>query len=163
MDDKPLRGDVRPPSIIADEKATLLAFLNYLRESVASKLVGLSDEEARRPGVDSGTSLAWIVDHLTAVELLWFVETFAGDDPADETATDTPEPIVDLRDRYRRAVERSNELIEACTDLDTPAARPRRHTPQTMRWILVHMIEETARHAGHADILREWIDGSTGR
>ncbi len=65
---------------------------------------------------------------------------------------------------YREAVRRANQVIEACPDVTHPAPRPpgRRSAP-SMRWVLVHMIEETGRHAGHADILREQIDGATGR
>ena len=85
----------------------------------------------------------------------------------DEKATlrPTPEETADgvLAD-YREAVRRANEVIEACTDLSGPAptARGRRSAP-SMRWVLVHMIEETGRHAGHTDILREQIDGAVGR
>ena len=65
---------------------------------------------------------------------------------------------------YRDTVRRANEVIEACPDLADPAPRaPGRGPTPSMRWVLVHMIEETGRHAGHADILREQIDGSTGR
>ncbi|MFE2652567.1 DUF664 domain-containing protein, partial [Streptomyces sp. NPDC059346] len=66
---------------------------------------------------------------------------------------------------YRSATERSNEIIERCGDLSRPCARAAgtAGAVRSMRWVLVHMIEETARHAGHADILREQADGSTGR
>ena len=65
---------------------------------------------------------------------------------------------------YREAIRRANEVIEACTDLTGPAPRPpRRRSAPSMRWLLVHMIEETGRHAGHADILREQIDSAIGR
>ena len=65
---------------------------------------------------------------------------------------------------YRQAVEEANDVIEACTDLSEPTRKaPTRRQAPTMRWALAHMIEETGRHAGHADILRELIDGRTGR
>jgi hypothetical protein len=65
---------------------------------------------------------------------------------------------------YRDAVERCSEVVAACEDLDRTARRSVRETPPpSMRWILLHMIEETARHAGHADIIREQLDGSVGR
>jgi uncharacterized damage-inducible protein DinB len=165
--DTDTRGDLRPPSLNADEKTTLLAFLNYLRDAVAAKASGLSDQEVRMPGVPSGTSLLGLVKHLTAVELNWFVWAYAGadimrwDDEAPPTADETAESLLSA---YREAVERCNEIIEACDDLDRPGARSLRETaPPSMRWVLVHMIEETARHAGHADILREQIDGAVGR
>ncbi|WP_083933812.1 DUF664 domain-containing protein [Kribbella catacumbae] len=65
---------------------------------------------------------------------------------------------------YREVVGKSNQVIESYTDLTLPAPAPtRKRQAPTMRWLLVHMIEETGRHAGHADILREQIDGATGR
>ncbi|RFC77481.1 DinB family protein [Streptomyces sp. AcE210] len=162
-----LRGDLRPPSLNADEKTTLLSFLNYLREAVAAKASGASDKAIRTAGVSSGTSILSLIKHLTAVELNWFVWAYAGADvelwddespPADDETTES------LLAAYDQAIGRCNEIIHACDDLDRPGARSLRETPPpTMRWVLVHMIEETARHAGHADILREQIDGSVGR
>ena len=73
------RGDLRPPEVTADEKATLLVFLDYLRNAVAAKLAGVSEEDARRCLVPSGTSLLWLVKHLTAVEWAWFLYSFAGE------------------------------------------------------------------------------------
>jgi uncharacterized damage-inducible protein DinB len=161
------RGDLRPPDIAADEKTTLLAFLDYLREAVVAKAAGLSDDEARTPGVPSGTSVLWLVKHLTAVERNWFEWSWAGAGiplADDESAPAEDETAAGLLAAYRAAVARSNAVVAACDDLGRPGARSLRETPPpTMRWILVHMIEETARHAGHADILREHLDGSTGR
>ncbi|MET9916338.1 DinB family protein [Streptomyces sp. NPDC006435] len=160
------RSDLRPPTLDADEKTTLSAFLDYLREAVVAKAHGLSDEEARTAGVPSGTSVLGLVKHLTAVELGWFAWSYAGadvelGDDCPPTGDETAESLVAA---YRRAVERSNGIVAACDDLDRPGARSLRETPPpSMRWVLVHMIEETARHAGHADILREQIDGSVGR
>lgn len=72
--------------------------------------------------------------------------------------------IANILDAYVASVRQANEVVAACADLDAPGARSaRKAEPPTMRWILVHLIEETARHAGHADILREQIDGSVGR
>ncbi|NIH84743.1 DinB family protein [Amycolatopsis granulosa] len=162
------RGDVRPPSGNADEKTTLVTFLDYLREAIIAKVAGVPDTAARTAGVPSGTSLLWLLKHLIAVEHNWFVWAYRGEDslldhgalPADGDTNDT------LIAEYRETVRRGNEIIAACDDLDRPGARSLRETdscPPSMRWLLVHMIEETARHAGHADILREQIDGSTGR
>ncbi|WP_043263001.1 DinB family protein [Streptomyces sp. CT34] len=165
--DADTRGDLRPPGLNADEKTTLPAFLDYLRDAVAAKTVGVTEEQARKPGVDSGTSLLGLVKHLTSVELNWFEWAYAGkrtdrwDDAAPIADGETVDEVVD---GYRAAVVRSNEIAAACEDLNRPGARSLRETPPpSMRWVLVHMIEETARHAGHADILREQLDGSTGR
>ncbi|MDK0522316.1 DinB family protein [Streptomyces sp. ML-6] len=161
------RSDLRPPTLDADEKTTLSAFLDYLREAVAAKAYGLSDEEARTAGVPSGTSVLGLIKHLTAVELGWFAWAYAGADiefGRDDSPPAEDETAESLLAAYRRAIERCNEIIAACDDLDRPGARSLRETPPpSMRWVLVHMIEETARHAGHADILREQIDGSVGR
>ncbi|WSV01454.1 DinB family protein [Streptomyces sp. NBC_01023] len=161
------RGDLRPPGLNADEKSTLVAFLDYLRRAVAAKASGADDAALRAAGVPSGTSLLSLVAHLTAVEHNWFSWAYAGapgprrDDgilPADDETAEA------LLGAYATAIEQSNEIIDRCEDLDRPGARSLRETaPPSMRWILVHMIEETARHAGHADILREQLDGCIGR
>lgn len=161
------RGDLRPPSFNTNEKTTLLTFLDYLRESVAAKAAGLSETAARTAGVPSGTSILGLVKHLTAVEFNWFAHAYAGADAPlrdDEARPADDETVESLLAAYRRAVEASNAIVDACEDLDRPGVRSLRETPPpSMRWVLVHMIEETARHAGHADILREQIDGSVGR
>ncbi|WP_407555088.1 DinB family protein [Streptomyces sp. Pv4-95] len=160
------RADLRPPGLKADEKTTLLTFLDYLRDAVAAKVVGVPEQEARKPGVDSGTSLLGLVRHLTAVEHNWFTWAYegTGTDPWDDEASCADETVHDALVAYRDASARSNRIAAACEDLNRTGVRSLRETPPpSMRWILVHMIEETARHAGHADILREQIDGSTGR
>ncbi|MFG3053660.1 DinB family protein [Kitasatospora sp. NPDC048239] len=163
------RSDVRPPGINADEQTTLLTFLDYLREAVIGKVAGLSDEEAGRPGVASGTSLLWLVRHLTAVELNWFLWAYRGedvdlwDDDAPATGDETVEESIAA---YRAAIARANEVAAAAAGaLDRPGVRSLRPNAEapSMRWLLVHMIEETGRHAGHADIIREQLDGAVGR
>ncbi|MFD4543255.1 DinB family protein [Streptomyces bauhiniae] len=161
------RPDLRPPSLNADEKTTLLTFLDYLRESVLAKASGVPEPAVRTAGVPSGTSLLQLLKHLTAVELNWFVWAYTGADRdpwEDESTVSADDTASDLADAYQEAIVQANEVVLACTDLDRPGARSLRETPPpSMRWVLVHMIEETARHAGHADILREQIDGSIGR
>ncbi|PWI46116.1 mini-circle protein [Streptomyces sp. ICBB 8177] len=161
------RPDLRPPGLNADEKTTLLTFLDYLRDSVLAKVDGVPEPAVRKAGVPSGTSLLQLLKHLTAVELNWFVWAYAGADRErweDEEAVSADDTASGLADAYREAIAQANEVALACTDLDRPGARSLRETPPpSMRWVLVHMIEETARHAGHADILREQIDGSVGR
>ncbi|MFI2611647.1 DinB family protein [Kitasatospora sp. NPDC018619] len=161
--------DMRPPSLNADEPTTLLAFLDYLRAAVAAKLDGVSDEDARRPGVASGTSLLWLVRHLAVVEDNWFTWAYqgVGEQPrdSDEEPLDGATVAEELA-AYRAAVERSNAVAAAAPDLDRPGVRslrPDAAEGPSLRWVLVHMIEETGRHAGHADIIREQLDGATGR
>jgi Protein of unknown function (DUF664) len=155
--------DTGPPRTGLDEKATLLGFLDYLRRAIADKTAGVPEPQVRTGGVPSGTNLLGLIKHLTFVERFYFL----GEEVDDwgQTMRSTPEETVDgLLADYREAIGRANQVIEACPDLTLPAPRPQRRgqTP-SMRWVLVHMIEETGRHAGHADILREQIDGSTGR
>ncbi|MER6309217.1 DinB family protein [Streptomyces sp. NPDC001657] len=162
------RPDTGPPGTDADEKATLLAFLDYVREAVAAKAQGLTEQAARTPGVASGTSLLGLVKHLTAAEHYWFVWAFegTGDAPPDLGMTvRAEERAQDILAGYRAAVRRSNEIAGRCDDLGRAGVRPagKAGVVRSLRWVLVHMIEETARHAGHADILREQADGAVGR
>jgi hypothetical protein len=157
----PRRRDTPPPRTGPGEKDVLRGFLDQLRSAVAAKAEGVPEPQARTPGVPSGTSLLGLVRHLTRVERF----TFLGERTADWPGTFRPRPeetAASLLAGYRAAVEEVNAVIDACTDLTEPVARPT-GPPPSMRWALVHMIEETGRHAGHADILRELIDGSTGR
>ncbi|WP_308271159.1 DinB family protein [Kitasatospora sp. SUK 42] len=162
-------ADVRPPSLNADERTTLLSFLDYLRQAVIGKVAGVSDEDARRPGVASGTSLLWLVRHLTVVELNWFEWAYRGlgAEPleTDEVPLDGATLAGEIA-AYRAAIARSNAVAADAPDLDRPGARSLRPDDTegpSLRWVLVHMIEETGRHAGHADILREQLDGAVGR
>lgn len=157
------RRDNPPPSTGGTEKDVLLGFLDYLRESVVAKLDGAPEAQVRTPGVPSGTNLLGLVNHLAHVERFMFL----GEDAADWQATFQAAPdatVASVIADYRDAVDQSNVVIAECTDLTSAVARPaRRGNAPTMRWALAHMIEETARHAGHLDILRETIDGVTGR
>jgi uncharacterized damage-inducible protein DinB len=159
--------DTRAPLIIGSERDTLGEFLDYLRESVIRKVTGLTREQAMQPMVGSGTSLLWLVKHLTIVELSWFGACFAGVDlplTGEYEQTTDRDTVAAAIGTYREAIAQSNAIVAAAESLDQLAARNRSSEPtRTLRWILVHMVEETARHAGHADILREQIDGSVGR
>ena len=152
-----------PPATKGSEREVLLGFLDYLRESVAAKVQGVPEPQVRTPGVQSGTNLLGLVNHLINVERF----TFLGEQITDWAATFHAAPegtVKSLTAEYRSVTARANDTILACADLESPCARPTRHgSPPSMRWALTHMIEETARHAGHMDILRELIDGTTGR
>ena len=157
--------DRSPPRDSRGERQTLLACLDYLRESVALKAEGLSDEQVRREMVPSGISLLGLVKHLTRVEFAWFSFSFAGlNVHLPEDALDEGDDADTVLRAYRGAVATSNDIVGPCDDLDrTCASTYLDRDKLSLRWVLVHMIEETARHAGHADILREQLDGSTGR
>jgi Protein of unknown function (DUF664) len=152
-----------PPATQGGERDVLLGFLDYLRESVVAKVQGAPEPQVRTPGVASGTNLLGLLNHLINVERFMFL----GDEVPDWKATfhAAPEATVgSLTVEYESVTAQANEIIGACTDLELPCARPTRQgKPPAMRWALVHMIEETGRHAGHMDILRELIDGATGR
>jgi uncharacterized damage-inducible protein DinB len=148
----------------------LNAFLDFHRATLLWKVDGLSDEDLRRPMVPSGTSLLGLVKHLADVEQSWFVERFAGrepriqlwreDDPGATWRIEPDETTPQILDLYRAACEDSRKAVEG-TSPDDVAKQAQRG--ETLRWIMSHMIQETARHNGHADILREMIDGQTGK
>jgi uncharacterized damage-inducible protein DinB len=159
----------------APEPETLNAFLDYHRATLLNKVEGVSDEDLRRPLVPSGTTLLGLVKHLAHVERWWFSDVFAGrevhypwsDADPDADLRVEPEESTDLvLDLFRTEIEASRAIVAGASSLDDLSARalPRggEVVRYSLRWILVHMIEETARHNGHADILREQIDGATG-
>jgi uncharacterized damage-inducible protein DinB len=158
-----------------DVKADLRLYLQDARDALLWKLEGLSEYAVRRPMTATGTNLLGLVKHLTGAEAAYFGETFgrpveapplwiagAAEPNADlwATADETREQIVD---DYRRVCAHSDATIESLP-LDAVGQVPwgvRSELP--LRRILVHMIAETQRHAGHADIVRELIDGTTGQ
>jgi len=148
------------------EHEVLLRYLNRLRDSVVATTEGLTDEQLRMPGVPSGTNLLGLVQHLTGVEEHWFQLVFLGEDVEVEDSMQVPAGTTreEVVAAYRRACARSNEIVRACPDLSTPSKipNPGQDFIAPLRAIVAHMIEETGRHAGHADILRERIDGATG-
>jgi Protein of unknown function (DUF664) len=157
--------DRRTPFVNLGERDTLVAFLDYLRDGMVAKVTGLSEEDARRALVPSGTTVLGLVKHVTRVEVLWFQWSFAGlavHIPSDRLTDD--DRIDTAVAAYRAVCARSNEIVGAVSDPAAMCARgPGDIDPLPLRWVLVHLVEETARHAGHADILREQLDGETGR
>jgi hypothetical protein len=158
------RKDKPPPATDGNERDVLLGFLDYLRESVLAKVQGAPEPQVRTPGVPSGTNPLGLLKHLINVERF----TFLGEAVTNWRATFHAAPdstVESLTDEYRSVMAQANNIILACADLESPCARPTRQgsKPPSMRWALTHMIEETGRHAGHMDILRELIDGATGR
>lgn len=146
-----------------DELATLRETLDGLRSGVLKKLAGLSEADARRSTVDSGTNIAGLVQHLTFVESLWFEEIVAGRKAKGKRSMQV-DPAVSLRTlraEYRAAWEASDAILAAIGDPDAPVTRNGK--TYDLRWAILSVIGETSRHAGHADIIREQIDGVTGR
>jgi hypothetical protein len=156
--------DIKPPRLTANERDTLLALLQYQRESFVRKVVGVSDDDARRAFVPSGTSLLWLAKHMTSAELVWIVHRFAGQvaGPVDD-AVGPDETIAAAVDEYRATWARVDAIVAAAPDLDEVCRDVGAEAPVNLRWVIMHLLEETSRHAGHADILRELVDGGTGR
>jgi uncharacterized protein DUF664 len=157
----------RVPLDDAGELDTALAFLTFARSCVLKKVTGLTAEQLRRRLVVSDTTLLGLVQHLTDAERYWFGHTLTGDprwaevDFAMLVAPDRdPAEVVA---GYRAAIEESDAHIRAAGGPDVRTAQPVAGEPRSLRWVLAHMTGETVRHAGHADILRELIDGTTGR
>jgi len=148
------------------ERDALLFFLNRVRDAVVRTSEGITDSEQRAAGVPSGTNLLGLIQHLTGVEEHWFQRVFLGQAPNADMSMHVPPSVGrdDVVAAYRQACAASDRIVHACPDLSTPAqgSNPGAKEPPSLRRIMAHMIEETARHAGHADILRERIDGSTG-
>ena len=140
----------------------LLAWLDLYRDTIVYKIEGLSDDQARRAPTPNGVSLLNLIVHLTGLERGWFEMVIGGreidrdrDAEFRELSMTVPEAIA----AYRQPCRRSNEVMQEVGSLDE---RGRGRDGYTVRWVLQHMLEETARHAGHADITRELIDGSVG-
>jgi uncharacterized damage-inducible protein DinB len=150
----------------AGEADTAVAFLDFARCCVIEKADGLSEEQLGRVMVDTGTSLLGLVRHLIDGERFWFGHHLAGrgEDDFDFSMSVPPDVTGDeVLQAYREAIAASNEILTDLTDLDQLMAIPIDGKRHTARWVIAHMTSETARHAGHADILRELIDGTTGR
>jgi len=150
-----------------NEREVLETFLDLYRGVVRRKLAGVDEEQARRRLVPSLTTLAGIAKHLASVEREWFQATLAqrsSEHPGAAGGADwrieADETIDGLLADYERACEESRQTA-ARFGLDDRAPHPRLGQV-SLRWIYVHLIEETARHAGHADILREQTDGTVG-
>jgi uncharacterized damage-inducible protein DinB len=152
----------------SQEREVLEAFLDMYREIVRRKVTGLPAEQLRQRLVPSRTTLAGLIQHLTSVEQEWFqlilaqrpAGEIAGRPSDDGWAVGRGETADSMIAAYDRACEASREVASGF-GLDDAAPHPRLGQV-SLRWVYVHLIEETARHAGHADILREQTDGVTG-
>ena len=151
------------------EKESLHVGLDRLRDVVLWKVAGLPDEQLRRPMTPSGTNLLGLVKHLGSVECGWFCDTFGRE--SEENPFDQDNPEADMRaeryeataeiiDYYGRARVAADRVIDELDPDDVGTAWW--GDTVSMRWVLIHMIEETARHAGHMDILRKLLDRATG-
>lgn len=151
-----------------NERTTLLGVLQRQRDLVAWKLQGAPEEVLSSAATPSGMSLHGLVCHLTNVERSWLRDVFAGqddlhydwteEDPQAEWRVPTSTTITELLAAYAEESRRCDTVVTAAPSLDiTSISRD-----MSLRWILLHLIEETARHLGHIDLLREQADGTTG-
>jgi hypothetical protein len=166
------RAANRPePPITGGEGPMLTAWLEYQRSTLLWKCDSLEGDQLVRPAVPpSPLTLLGLVRHMTYVEWYWFAHLFTGSsDPSPFSLEEDPDAdFNDLRpsaaaadfDGFTRQCEVSRVILGNAPGLDSVAASPDR--PVSLRWIMIHMIEEYARHNGHADLLREQVDGSVG-
>jgi uncharacterized damage-inducible protein DinB len=164
------------PPESAPELDQLTSVLDYQRETILRKTAGLTQEQLAQPHPPSSLTLAGLLNHLALVEDSWFRNRFAGlpddelwagidwdVDPDHEFRTAADVEPEELRRRYEQACAHSREVVAGARSLDQLSVEKRsngRHFD--LRWVLLHLIEETARHAGHADLLREAVDGTVG-
>ena len=161
---------VRP---VADERDALLTFLPQERYVLRLSAYGLTDEQARSRPTASELSIATLLEHVTTVERTW-AATLAGQDPDDKepqvslATGNEHDTIAELLVSYDNATAATDAVVATLPDLAGPVPVPasarwvsRDVEAWSVRWVLLHLIHETARHAGHADILRESIDGAT--
>ena len=169
---KPPRLRVPRPdeSTPADETTMLRGWLVHLRESAVFKLEGLNDKQLRWKPAPMANSLGGIVVHLGYAERFWVRVVFAGETIDTSWTQDRFAPtfvvpdgwsVDDVVAFYRAETAATDAVLDGAASLDLPSRGEMR--PTTLRWVVTHLVEETARHVGHMDITRELLDGSTGR
>ena len=155
-----------------DERAMLTTYLEFHRATFASKCAGVEPAQMNTRTVSPSTlTLHGLLRHLTGVERWWFQINFAGDDvPMIYYSDDDPDQDFERLDgdldeawaAWRRECDRSREIVAATVSLDVEGHRVRDGAPISLRGVLIKHIAEYAQHNGHADLLREGIDGATG-
>jgi hypothetical protein len=158
-------ADQKPSRLAGDAIATLQALLAHQRASLVRKVDGLTSEQAAWSPVLSGTSLLWLVGHMADAEQTWVVGRFDGrpvDLPGGVTTALSDDLAASVR-AYRATWTVVDTIVAEATGPDDPCRGDDTEPPVNLVWVLSHLVEETARHAGHADILHEMLDGATGR
>lgn len=156
--------DLKPPRLADDERQTVMALLQYQRSSFVKKVSGVSEESARQLFAPSGANLLWLTKHMSRAEALWLLYRFAGQDGAIDSDAVTPnDSLQSAIDAYQEIWAQTDAVVAAAPNLDVLCQNVGDESPVNLRWVLMHLLEETARHAGHVDILRELVDGQTGR
>jgi hypothetical protein len=158
---------------VGDERTVLMGVLRAQRTTLELKCAGLDAELATRAVPPSTLSLLGLVRHLADVERRWFRRVLAGEDAPDRFSSDDdpdgdfdgavadPGVVAEAWAAWRAEVAFADAFVGAAADLDVSAEDGWRGTV-SLRWVLIHMVEEYARHNGHADLLRERVDGAVG-
>ncbi|MGC4879897.1 DinB family protein [Micromonospora sp. DT43] len=160
------------PPLTGDERETLRAFLDFHRATLALKCAGLTDEELRRQSMPPSTlSLLGLVRHMAEVERAWFRRVIDGEDiPLVWSETGDFQQAYDAGaatraeafDAWEREVEHARRIERAAASLDVTGHNARSGETVSLRLVMLHLIHEYARHNGHADLLREGVDGTVG-
>lgn len=163
-----VRGGATEPAHRGDERTTVLGFLQRQRDLVAWKVRAAPDDALRSVSTPTGLTLHGVVRHLEHVERWWIRDVFAGeeglayawtdDDPDGELHVPPDVTMAELLEAYVEESARCDAVIAAAPSLDAVSAR----RDYSLRWILLHLVEETSRHLGHIDLLREQADGAVG-
>ncbi len=159
----PSVADTEYPTGTPDEREVFLRWLGFLRGAVVRKVAGLSDEQARWTPDGALTSLLGIVNHLTHVEWRWIDGGMLGMQTSRSEAEFTPGPeltVAAALAAYDDRATATDAAVRAMASMHLPCNR---HEGADLRWVLIHLVNETARHAGHADATRELLDGTTGK
>lgn len=152
------------PAADADERSALLHFLTANRAAAVAVVSGVAETDARRSIVPSGWTPLSMAIHLGGVERHWFAFALGGDPDHTPALPDEPSTLADALDLFRAECRRSDEILSGLSLDDPLACQPAELVGEvtTVRGVLLHVIEELARHAGHLDIARELLDGRTG-
>jgi hypothetical protein len=156
-------GAPTDPAATSDETELLLAFLQCQRELVVWSSVGLTEEQARWHPDGRLIPIIGIINHLTHVEWRWIDGSYARKEAVwrseEEFAVGPERTLAEVVAAYAARADETDRTVRAAPGLDAACIRPEAHPDVDLRWVLVHLIEETAHHAGHADATREMLDG----
>jgi uncharacterized damage-inducible protein DinB len=169
-----MASELKRPPFQADERTAITGWLDLQRQILRWKCEGLSDEDARRSVIPSSPAMtmAGLIAHMRWTEHLWLEVLFLGGDEKrnpmfDESSEDADwgtdgRGLAELLAEYEAQCARSNEIVAAASLDDVGSRTDLRSGSANLRWMLIHLVEETGRHAGHADIVRELLDGAKG-
>ncbi|MGF1429834.1 DinB family protein [Kitasatospora sp. LaBMicrA B282] len=169
-----MASELTRPPLQADERTALIGWLDLQRQILRWKCEGLTDQDAHRSVIPTSPAMtmAGLLAHMRWTEHTWLEVMFLGGDEKQNPAFDASDedadwrtdgrPLADLLAEYEAQCARSNEIVAAASLDDVGRHSGYRSGGANLRWMLIHLVEETGRHAGHADIVRELLDGAKG-